>query len=511
MSSAIPPGIGTGKGDSGKRKFWTPHKDKTSSNKLDVKFRTGVDLAKYICRADPTHGKVAKGEDLFKEAWAVAERWVNKGTQTYSAVSEYTELPQKFRPKDGDPYVGLIAIPVPYSEVEMFFSPEELTTDTEQRIFFPTELQEQNCVLMIYHPATLNVVDPESGPDLRLPPNTQIIQATPSASSRSLFMEPGELLKGVEDVSIKTNLEVQISRFVRRLRGRVIKHCVASSKALAQLKGLPGFAYLPEPFGVTFPDKGNTLGTGFLLRKNTPSPAAKKPGLIIPFFSLYSANTIEPEQSPILVMLIRDAMKEGIDPKEYILKHILFPVIHSFVSIYEQQGIIMELHGQNTLLELDPDNLQPRRIIARDLDNYVDWKRREELGLSNEGLNPKLNSSDPKITNKTPGGAMSLIFDKSIGRNTFNFMADMMKQHFDIEPQELHKVCKKYFEDQFPGFVDTHFARHVHEYSPLQVDEHGKQIPNTYGIQSTNKDPDWRPAKGLMPNLQSSRHGRSFL
>ena len=44
-------------------------------------------------------------------------------------------------------------------------------------------------------------------------------------------------------------------------------------------------------------------------------------------------------------------------------------------------GILPELHGQNTLLELN-DNLEPERIVYRDFQGtYVDAKIREEKGL----------------------------------------------------------------------------------------------------------------------------------
>ncbi|HSX20847.1 MAG TPA: IucA/IucC family C-terminal-domain containing protein [Gammaproteobacteria bacterium] len=462
-----------------------------------VTFKNAEDLASYICLANKAEKEFAE-VPLLRRALLVAERWVNQGTQTYSERSTFTQLQPHLQPKSTTPTIQVPAFLVSPTEVNVFTSGEP-TTAAEKRFV------SEDGIFMPMHPASHGQPGPQhwfGEYDFTNPGPDKQMTATSSSSSRSVFFLP-ENAEEEDFFTAKMPLGVfgdqsslTVSRFQRRLPERVIKHCVACSKALSEIKDVPEFAYMPEPLGVAFPAKDEYLGFGFLLRKNTPRPLAKKPRLVVPFFSLYSENTINPNDPPLLVMLIKDAMAKHprMDPAQYILQHVMFPVIKSWVSAYQQQGMLMELHGQNTLLEFD-DNLKPTRIVHRDLDNYMDWKKREELGLSNEGLNPEYDASDPAIPQ---GSAFSLIFDSSIGHHTFDFMADMMQKHFGTDPEVLHRMCQDYFQEQFPDFA-KHFP------SDGKIWYYGKEVgTNEFPVVSTGKAPRWRPSKPS-PSLTQGR------
>lgn len=321
-------------------------------------------------------------------------------------------------------------------------------------------------------------------PEWDVPRSAWGAKTIPTASSRAVIIDDPALPLYVE----KLHLPRKISRFYRNLGPTTIRHCINVSDALSNID-YDKFGYLPETIGIAFPTERNAKGEitkkgwGFLIRELTPRPVIAEKRLLIPFFSLYSDNAVEKDGEPLLVMLIKSS-KTNETPKDYVLNHIIFPLIESWIVAVKEQGIILESHGENTLLEVGKD-LIPTRIIHKDLDNFVDCGLRKKLGLSCEGFHP-----DQIITpseDQPKGSPYSLIFDSSISHHMLDYIAGTMEKYFGVLPEELYIATQKFFEEKFPDYAD-YFPATIYYYAEKP------SSPNHFALIDTKKKPHWRPA-----------------
>ena len=173
-----------------------------------------------------------------------------------------------------------------------------------------------------------------------------------------------------EPVFIKTSIPKRISRFSRELLFTDAKHSMEVCGEIKSLcMGSKDFACLDE-FAIT-----SYLGVGCLFRSFSPFP--KRKGFLIPMFSLCSFDHLAPSDEYLINQI---SEKTG-----WSIKSILRWVIENTISFWckaaLEKGLLLELHGQNLLMEVDNDFF-PKRAVARDFCSVrIDEQARKKMGL----------------------------------------------------------------------------------------------------------------------------------
>jgi hypothetical protein len=96
----------------------------------------------------------------------------------------------------------------------------------------------------------------------------------------------------------------------------------------------------------------------------------------MPLFSLYA----DPYRSgePMLPSMARAAKMETV---EFLVEYLLRPFADQWLTMVIDEGVVLEPHAQNLLLEIGVDGIPTRRIVHRDFEDvYVDYRHRALCG-----------------------------------------------------------------------------------------------------------------------------------
>lgn len=402
------------------------------------------------------------------------ERYFNEGTQNYSQFSQINEVDETFKPKSQTKSFKVPTYKVPIAEVQIVLgNPTKEILDRYVKDGF---------VRFCVHPTILsNIKVPKIQELVSLEESS--LTVTPTSSTRTVFVIDNDNVAHC----VKLHLPLRISRFQRDVDFEVVQHCVTVSQDLENIINFKDFAFFRETIGMTLTTQDKKKDWGFLIREMRPFPPLSETRTLIPFFSLYGTDMNDPKQPPLLVRLVS---KSQMRPKRYVVKHILYPVVDSFLKAFTQRGILLELHSQNTVLELD-ENFTPSRIVYRDLDDSIDASVRKRLGLSMEGFQleqiiPEPNDDEPK------GSTHSLIYDKSIGRLNFDYLAQTMRTHFGIAPRKLQKKSQARFKNLLPEHQE-YFPETVFKYADKPKKPDAASFSYHYALVDTAEPPVWRP------------------
>ena len=165
------------------------------------------------------------------------------------------------------------------------------------------------------------------------------------------------------------------------------------------------------------------------------------------------------------------------DPISFTLDFIMRPIINIFCNCVRQTGIFFEMHGENTLLELD-NQFFPTRIIYCDLDVFIDSSTRIKLGLHTQ-------FPEPQLVHREYEKIYSLQYDGFIGHHLFDYIASLLEKYFFVDPRKIQNICKQEFKQAFPD-AHKYFKNRVFYYS-------NQLLPgNQYELIDTGNMPRWR-------------------
>ena len=364
------------------------------------------------------------------DAWIYCERYVDQ--RWYSPYVEYTEVKEEFRPRDGKEEFELPCFLVknatvftgnPSPNILKYFK-----TDKGINFFLHPEMfKEEN-------PTIKNLIKQRV---------ERTIQVKPTASTRTVVCKNLPFF-------LKLHLNKRISRHNRRLRASSVMHSILVSRDLdAAISKMPSyFAYLPETVGVII-GKGNDA-IGMIVREMIPRPVIQEKRFILPYFALWSKDDFKESDPPLLVQLI---IYHKENPKDFFLHKIIEPVIKSWVWAAKERGILLECHGQNTLLEFN-DHLMPTRVVHRDFQSLeIDPNIRIQKNLSMPFFKHRIGIDDPphKIE-------YSLVYDFFIGHHMFSHLLKPMAFYFHMDELELKKEIAKLFQKHFQNW-EEYFPR----------------------------------------------------
>ena len=396
------------------------------------------------------------------------ERYRNEGTRTYSAHAGYTEAQQSYRPDSENTTFTLPVYELPRDQMRVFTAnpPAELnhtylSSDTVLLCIHPQVLQQQPDD--IYVKQTLSIGTARGG-----------ITVSPSSSTRTLYVHDTQ-----NPHALKVHFPFRISRYHRRMRKEVVEQAIVVSLELEQGVGQldDRFAFLREVIGVVHknlqPDSPRGENWGYLIRDLLPFPAADADCSLIPGFSLYGTDFFDPTTPPLLFELMANK-----DPKEFVVGEIMIPIIRHWVGCFQRFGYLLEPHGQNVLLEVDPD-LKITRFVHRDLSIGIDMRRRRELGLPDENLN-NYNRMENDVFH-------SIVYDKFMGGHFFDRIVALCRQKYPkLTKEDFCRPCREEFGRIFPDH-QKYFPKTI-QYFSEERDRFGKPL-----YQDTGRAPEWRP------------------
>lgn len=340
----------------------------------------------------------------------------------------------------------------------------------------PTSLKKhyitRACVRFCVHPSLFTMKDKEPFLDTVTKGKQVEWLATPTSSSRTVVMIDPKMSMHF----LKTHAPFQLDdKSYKILSERTIRHSVQVSKDLCAAKLSRSFAFFRESIGVSLPNTDDDKGWGYIVREMEASPAATGKTRMIPVYSLFSPDQFHPEERPLLCQLIDQS---GEDPKEYMMKTVMFPIFDCWVEGIKKLGFIFGSHGQNTVLEFD-ETLKPTgRIIHRDFEIDVDAKIRQALGLSVENFKSSILHNTETDTHPK-GAAYSLVYDNNLGRHLFDKLAKFMEQYYKVPEADLLKDFLAHFCEKFPDFKDYFVTNDFYRLNP--------------GWYKTDNKPKWRP------------------
>lgn len=195
--------------------------------------------------------------------------------------------------------------------------------------------------------------------------NRKAVLVAPISSERTV--------KALEEEGwfFKLSYKGLIGRFPRQIAKKQAMSAVEVTKIIQESiekKRLPNTFYFMREVGakvIYLPFDDTLYEWGVVFRDPSPYPKNKDLEIVIPGFSLFSRDEIEPEDPTILTQLISNQNK-GVE--DYLFEGLIKPVLEGYYSLLLKCGLQMEAHAQNILFGFDK-NFSVLGIIARDAES----------------------------------------------------------------------------------------------------------------------------------------------
>jgi hypothetical protein len=215
--------------------------------------------------------------------------------------------------------------------------------------------------------------------------------------------------------------------------------------AIADQTMHPKLAVFPETGGgiLNIPTNDGNVEWGMAWRPfSALTPPAPAGTILAPFFALFSADRLNPRDSPLLCQLVE---RSGAEPLGFAITQIVEPIISIFVSLICEAGFQPEWNAQNVLVAID-DSFAIRNIVMRDMaDVEKDLTIRRALGL-----NDNFASYPYKCISERDGASYkirhSFAFDFKLGKYILDPIAKLVAFEYAIElgvVQDAFRACAK--------------------------------------------------------------------
>ena len=338
-------------------------------------------------------------------------------------------------------------------------------TDQPSKELCDLIFQNNNTATFVWHPDISSPFERNDGN----------FMVAPTSSTRTLLTQNLSY-----NFMAKTDLDKRHFRFIRRLKGSSVEHSLAINRDIRQAtetSEIPFYAYLPETIGFIYGDM--RTGSGVIYRELKPRPHVNDNRIIIPYFSLYSRDTYFPQDKPLLFELVE--LNEKYNPLEFFVNVIIGMVQDTWVYFVRERGLLPELHGQNTCLEINNQGV-PTRIVHRDFQSlYSDRDTRQKKGLLQ--FKKHIAGDESNITKEQQ---YSLVFD--------HFICDYMMKRIvnifvELYPQYNHDVVNKKIKDRFRNIPNNPlgvFPETIYQFSKKRM------IGNEVTLENTKKKPIFR-------------------
>lgn len=350
--------------------------------------------------------------------WQYAERFLGDGTRTYSQYAADIDIDDEFHPQRGAVSFTMPTFRIPAALGDFVQarhrSPLAALYRTGEGFLLPVHPNALDCDDLVLCDALLAC---ERGPDLRV---------VPSANARTVFV----LDVGGDAVAphfVKLHYPRRMSRFTRRLRKPVIEAQLWVSDELIDA----AVPLLPEVGGGFIGDTEDAWG--FLIRDTVPVGAPRLP-LTVPVFALYGRDVHHPSDPTLIEQLIEVS---GENAATFVADRVVAPAARLWARAYAETGVVVEPHGQNTLLSFEPDGSRTV-LLYRDCGVYVDERRRARHGLA--GL-PPVNVIGRDV-DADPQQVLSLGYDSFLWHHALSYLTHVTQERFGVRPERLYAAAR---------------------------------------------------------------------
>ena len=370
-----------------------------------------------------------------EEAFLHLERNVNA---RFPLDKKYADVDEKYTPDRGDRVFPLPFVLLPVQETDYYES------NPTQKI--KEELLEGEDIKFSVHP---EMISDYTNLEIRsLLKNNGFFEVSPTSSTRTVFTRNLD-----KNFMLKVNLERKLGENVRRLRRNQVEH---SNKICIDFENsqFPEFlGYLPETMGAVYVCNG--IETGMVVREFQARPISNEKTYLLPFFSLFYLDKMFKEDDPLLTQII-EKFSVG-NEFGFFREKILKPLIDSFAYFILDRGMDVDMHAQNTLLEIDK-NGTPKRIVYRDFqDLFINLDRREHLGLSTDfsrnimerpSKNYVVNGNRIEDNRKYKQILYSFEYDYKIGR-ILDYFSIVLSKFPSCSEEKIIDTAKEIFKKSF--------------------------------------------------------------
>ena len=283
---------------------------------------------------------------------------------------------------------------------------------------------------------------------------------------------------------VKIDLDKKHFRFVRRLKKSSVMHsieiCNELRTLLSQLTDDSTYSFLPESIGLVILD-GPYKESGVLFRETKPAIISGDKRIIIPYHALYADDPNDLESKPLLIQLCEK--NSPLDPLGFFLEHIVGYIQDAWVLLVTNLGLLPELHGQNSLIEIN-ENFFPRRVIHRDFQGtYSDSEIRESLNLS---VFKKHIVGEEYGTSKA--SQYSHVYDGMIGRYLFSRLTKTFCAYYEkFDYKTVSREISRRFH-LIPNNTTDMFPKTTYKFGNSATEQEGNDVV----LIDTKELPDFR-------------------
>lgn len=289
-----------------------------------------------------------------------------------------------------------------------------------------------------------------------------VARTQPTSSTRTLLTEDEP------HVYVKTDLDKKHFRFIRRLQRSSVEHSIAINNDLRTLVDNMDpetrYSFLPESLGLVVRG-GQHEGSGVIFRETTPYPFSSEERLMLPYHALYAEDPHKPDDKPLVVQIVET--HGGTDKVDYFAQNIAGPLLEAWVLLTSTRGLLPELHGQNSLAEIDT-NFNIKRVVHRDFQGtYSDSRLRTNQGLP--VFTKHVAGNEPGTTVQSQ---YSHVFDGMIGRYLLLRLSNTFSRYFGTDVSYLSEAIKSYHHSIY-GWTEADFPSTTFRFgqpASLQVD-----------------------------------------
>ncbi|MBI5732580.1 hypothetical protein HY967_01300 [Candidatus Jorgensenbacteria bacterium] len=370
------------------------------------------------------------------ENFIALERYVNK--PKYSPTALISEVGKEYHPRNGNSTFLLPYHELKQSEVEI------ITACPGETARLAVQGESPETIKFFVHPIMQNEIFTNQKPN-------RVVEVAPSSSTRTVIFT-----KEHQGLMVKLHLNKRISRFIRRLKASSIEHSIMISRELETIIKNPRtpthFAFLPESIGIIRKAATPDETIGYLIRESTPRPYIKETRFIIPFFALTSPDTRSLNDAPLLIQMGKYLHR---DPFNILIEEILDPFLSVWAYIFLRYGILLEAHGQNTLLEIN-DNYEPKRIVHRDFQSTpIDPGIRKKRKISTQFTKHVIGQGDYPARLE-----QSLMYDHFVGDYLFSSLEEFsyvyLNRSHELFRNKIRALFNKYIPEQNQYFPQGH-------------------------------------------------------
>jgi siderophore synthetase component len=284
--------------------------------------------------------------------------------------------------------------------------------------------------------------------------NPWTFPVAPTSSSRTVeILDPGP------SGYIKLNYKGMIGRTDRQLtRNHAISavELTEMMKSAVLMNRLPSmFSFLPEPGArvVLLPDQEHgEYEWGMVIRERDAYPYSNRFAFVIPAFSLFATDKLQPNDPLLLVQLID---LQHLPPDEYLFNSIISPIITCYFDLLTNCALQLECHAQNALIGFD-DECRVTGIIVKDLESVdKDISLAEDLHLDVHFKSAPYKCLQRGQYNYTI--MHSFMYDFKLGVYLIKPLINVITKHYRVNPKEITSRIKTLARKYMQSLPDTFF------------------------------------------------------